>query len=125
MARKRHSRSRAYFIVLGVLSAVNWFLLWARFLGSGINGASRNVFRILNFPLGRAYLWIEAKSNPWWDETFGTSGHIIFNDEIGPFLALAVLCLAQAAIIVLLISGFRRLWQATHPPSKPALSERI
>lgn len=107
MINRKHPWTRAYFIVLGVLSFVNWFLLWARFLGSGINGVSRSVFRILNFPLGNAYLWIEAKSNPWWNETFGTSGHFIFNDEIGPFLALVILCLAQAAIYFLLFSGLR------------------
>ncbi|MHB8095577.1 MAG: hypothetical protein ACYDH0_11620 [Candidatus Aminicenantales bacterium] len=125
MGKRRHPRLRVYFIVLGVLSAVNWFLLWARFLGSGVSRVNQSVFRILNFPLGEAYLRIEAKPNSWWDVTFGTSGHFIFNDEIGVFLTLVILCLIQAAIFFLLISGLRRLWQAIHPPSKPVLSARV
>jgi hypothetical protein len=119
MAKKRHPWIRAYFIVLSVLSAVNWFLLWARFLGSDIYGVSRSVFQILNFPLSNAYLWIESRPNSWWNETFGTSGHFIFNDEIGIFLALVLLCVLQAAICFLLFSAFRKLWRAHHP-SKPA-----
>lgn len=113
-----------YFLVWGILSIVNWFFLWSRFYWFGFRGTTQKIFEILNFPLSNVYLWIEAKPNPWWNETFGTTSGVFFNDEFGPLLALVIVCLLQAAIFILLFSGFRRLWRAIKRPSKPIISAR-
>jgi hypothetical protein len=124
MKKTVHQWGRIYFLVWGVLSIVTWFLLWSRFYWFGFRGTTRTIFQILNFPLGHAYLWIEAKTNPWWHEAFGTTYDVFLNDEFGPLLALVIVGLLPAAIFILLFSGFRRLWRAIKGPSKPLISAR-
>jgi len=123
--KKMMSRwGKKYFLVWGILSIVNWFLLWSRFYGFGFRGTTLTIFQILNFPLSSAYLWIEGKPNPWWTGKFGTTFSIVLNDEFGPLLSLVIVGLLQAAIFILLFSGFRKLWRAIKRPSKSLFSAR-
>lgn len=107
---KKTRRWRKYFFLVWIiLLVVDWFLLWSRFYSFGFRGTTQKVFEILNIPLSKAYLWVEAKPNPWWNETFGTVFNFVLNDEFGPLLVLVIMCFLQAAIIILLFTGILRL----------------
>lgn len=118
MKKKIRLMGRILFFLWGILIIVNWFLLWSRFYWFGFRGTTQKTFEILNFPLSKAYLWIEAKSNPWWNDTFGTTFNFFLNDEYGPMLALLIVCLLQAMILILLFSQLRRLWWFIKRPSQ-------
>jgi hypothetical protein len=124
MTKAMRCWGKIYFLVGGILIIVNWFLLWSRFYWIGFRGTTQTIFQILNFPLSNAYFWIEAKTNPWWKGNFGTTFNTFLNDEFGPLLALVIVGLLQAAIFILLFSGFRKLWRAIKGPSKPLISVR-
>jgi hypothetical protein len=109
--KKTRRWRRYFFFVWVILLVVDWFLLWSRFYPFGFRGTTQKVFEILNFPLSQAYLWVEAKPNPWWNETFGTVFNFVLNDEFGPLLVLVIMCFLKAAIFVLLFTGIQRLWR--------------
>jgi len=62
----------------------------------------QTVFKVINFPLIYAYIWLETKSRSWWDENLGIG---LINDEA----ALIIAFFLMAAIQALLITWILRL----------------
>jgi hypothetical protein len=114
-----------FFFVWVILLVADWFLLWSRFYPFGFRGTTQKVFEIINFPLSEVFLWVEAKPNLWWNESFGTTFNIVLNDEFGPMLVLVIISLLQAAILIVLFTRIRRLWQAfkRHQTSRSDIRE--
>ena len=101
---------KTYVLIAVVLSALNWFLLWARFYWFGFGRATTWVYAVINFPCSILYLWLEKKSSMWWYEISGGRFKILFNDEIGILLVFIITTLLQAMLITILFLQFRR-WQ--------------
>jgi len=84
-----------YLLVLMPLLAVEWLVGMLRFSFK----AFETVFKVINFPLGYVYLWLETKSSSWWFELLGTQ---LINDEIAQLITFLLMAAIQAFLLYLL-----------------------
>ena len=101
---------KTYVLTAVVLSALNWFLLWARFYWFGFGRATTWIYTVINFPCSILCLWLEKKPNMWWYEISGGRFKILFNDEIGGFLVFVITVLLQALLITALLLRLKGWW---------------
>jgi len=85
-----------YLLVLMPLLAVDWLVGMLRFSFKFFE----TVFKIINFPLGYVYLWLETKSSSWWFELLGAD---LINDEVAQWILFLLMVAIQALLLYLIL----------------------
>jgi len=98
---------KTYLKFFVVLFFFDWFLGVARFYWYPFG----KIFVVINYPFSIPLIWLERKTNLWWNSVFGRRLDFIFNDEIGMAIAFFLMVLLQSlllASIYLLFKTWRR-----------------